>query len=64
MLGVATLIVVTSVMNGFHRELMDKIMGINGHAFLQAVETSFTDWDDVGQKNCDSSWCKTRYSNG
>ncbi|MGI9231004.1 MAG: lipoprotein-releasing system transmembrane subunit LolC, partial [Methylocystis sp.] len=42
MLGVATLIVVTSVMNGFHRELMDKIMGINGHAFLQAVETSFT----------------------
>jgi lipoprotein-releasing system permease protein len=50
MLGVATLIVVTSVMNGFHRELMDKIMGINGHAFLQAVETSFTDWDDVAQK--------------
>lgn len=47
MLGVATLIVVTSVMNGFHRELMDKIMGINGHAFLQAVETRFTDWDDV-----------------
>ena len=39
MLGVATLIVVTSVMNGFHRELMDKIIGINGHAFVQAVET-------------------------
>ncbi len=50
MLGVATLIVVTSVMNGFHRELMDKIMGINGHAFLQAVETPFTDWDDVSAK--------------
>jgi lipoprotein-releasing system permease protein len=50
MLGVATLIVVTSVMNGFHRELMDKIMGINGHAFLQAVETPFTDWDDVASK--------------
>ncbi|WP_036282378.1 lipoprotein-releasing ABC transporter permease subunit [Methylocystis sp. ATCC 49242] len=50
MLGVATLIVVTSVMNGFHRELMDKIMGINGHAFLQAVETPFTDWDDVAGK--------------
>jgi len=50
MLGVATLIVVTSVMNGFHRELMDKIMGINGHAFLQAVETPFTDWDDVASR--------------
>ncbi len=50
MLGVATLIVVTSVMNGFHRELMDKIMGINGHAFLQAVETRFTDWDEVSSQ--------------
>jgi lipoprotein-releasing system permease protein len=50
MLGVATLIVVMSVMNGFHRELMDKIVGINGHAFLQAVETPFTDWDEVSSK--------------
>jgi lipoprotein-releasing system permease protein len=50
MLGVATLIIVTSVMNGFHRELMDKIMGVNGHAFLQAVETPFTDWDEVSAK--------------
>ncbi|MBI3275287.1 MAG: lipoprotein-releasing ABC transporter permease subunit, partial [Methylocystis sp.] len=47
MLGVATLIVVMSVMNGFHRELMDKILGINGHAFVQAVETPLTDWQDV-----------------
>lgn len=50
MLGVATLIVVTSVMNGFHRELMDKIMGVNGHAFIQAVETPFTDWESVSNK--------------
>jgi lipoprotein-releasing system permease protein len=50
MLGVATLIVVMSVMNGFHRELMDKIVGINGHAFLQAAETPLTDWDDVAKK--------------
>ncbi len=50
MLGVATLIIVTSVMNGFHRELMDKIMGVNGHAFMQAVETPFTDWDLVSSK--------------
>lgn len=50
MLGVATLIVVTSVMNGFHRELMDKIMGVNGHAFLQGVEMPLTDWDEVAAK--------------
>jgi lipoprotein-releasing system permease protein len=50
MLGVATLIVVMSVMNGFHRELLDKILGINGHAFLQAVEAPFTDWEDVTKK--------------
>lgn len=50
MLGVATLIVVTSVMNGFHRELMDKIMGVNGHAFVQGVETPLTDWDEVSAK--------------
>lgn len=58
MLGVATLIVVTAVMNGFHRELMDKIMGINGHAFVQAVETPFTDWDDVARRTAKTSGVK------
>lgn len=37
MVAVATLIVVMSVMNGFHIELMNKIIGINGHMFLQSV---------------------------
>ncbi|QGM45568.1 lipoprotein-releasing ABC transporter permease subunit [Methylocystis heyeri] len=46
-LGVATLIVVMSVMNGFHRELMDKILGVNGHAFVQAIDAPFTDWESV-----------------
>jgi len=50
MLGVAALIVVTSVMNGMHRELMDKILGVNGHAFMQGVETPLTDWEDVSVK--------------
>jgi lipoprotein-releasing system permease protein len=46
-LGVGTLIVVMSVMNGFHKELLDKIVGINGHVFLLAADVRFNDYDDV-----------------
>ncbi|GAC1547478.1 MAG: lipoprotein-releasing ABC transporter permease subunit [Beijerinckiaceae bacterium] len=46
-LGVATLIVVMSVMNGFHKELLDKIVGINGHLFIQAADPPFNDYNDV-----------------
>jgi lipoprotein-releasing system permease protein len=46
-LGVATLIVVMSVMNGFHIELMNKIIGINGHLFLQGADTPLNDYDEV-----------------
>jgi lipoprotein-releasing system permease protein len=34
-LGVATLIIVMSVMNGFHTQLVDRIVGVNGHVVLQ-----------------------------
>jgi lipoprotein-releasing system permease protein len=47
MLGVATLIVVMSVMNGFHKELLDKIVGINGHVFVQAADSPMTDYAAV-----------------
>ena len=46
-LGVATLIVVMAVMNGFHIELLNKIVGVNGHIFLQGVETPLTDYQAV-----------------
>jgi lipoprotein-releasing system permease protein len=49
-IGVAALIVVMSVMNGFHRELMDKILGVNGHAFVQTDQPPFTDWRDISDK--------------
>ncbi|ACK49671.1 lipoprotein releasing system, transmembrane protein, LolC/E family [Methylocella silvestris BL2] len=49
-LGVATLIVVMSVMNGFHKELLDKIVGINGHIFLQATDSPLTDYDEVSRE--------------
>ena len=47
MLGVATLIVVMSVMNGFHKELLSKIVGINGHIFVQAADQPMADWQDI-----------------
>ncbi len=50
MLGVATLIVVMSVMNGFRQELLDKIVGINGHIFIQATDVPLTDYDAVDQR--------------
>ena len=36
MLSVAMLVIVMSVMNGFRAELLDKIVGLNGHAIVQA----------------------------
>ncbi len=47
MLGVATLIIVLSVMNGFRKELLDKIVGINGHIFVAGVDKPFTDYAEV-----------------
>src|ERR1700723_4439486 len=49
-LGVWALIVVMSVMNGFRHDLLDKIIGLNGHMFLQGVETPLTDYDAVTQR--------------
>ncbi len=44
MLGVAALIIVMSVMNGFRAELFDKIVGLNGHAVVQGVGGRLPDW--------------------
>ena len=46
-IGVATLIVVMSVMNGFREELLSKILGLNGHFTVYPLERSFTDYDQV-----------------
>ncbi|WP_334654772.1 lipoprotein-releasing ABC transporter permease subunit [Sphingomonas panaciterrae] len=47
MLGVAALVIVMSVMNGFRAELFDKIVGLNGHAVVQGVGGRLTDWREV-----------------
>lgn len=47
MLSVALLVVVMSVMNGFRAELLDKIVGLNGHAIIQAYGGRLENWEQV-----------------
>jgi len=49
-LGVATLIIVMAVMNGFRHELLQKILGLNGHLLIQPLEKPLTDWADVAAR--------------
>jgi lipoprotein-releasing system permease protein len=46
-LGVAALIIVMSVMNGFRAELFDKIVGLNGHAVVTGYGGSLPDWEKI-----------------
>lgn len=50
MLGVATLIIVMAVMNGFRSELLDKILGINGHMLVQPIDLPLNDYDAVSER--------------
>lgn len=50
MLGVATLIIVMAVMNGFRTELLSKILGLNGHLLIQPLESPLTDWKEVADR--------------
>ena len=50
MLGVATLIIVLSVMNGFRKELLSKIVGINGHMFVAPIDKPLTDFADLSDR--------------
>ena len=50
LLGVATLIIVMSVMNGFRKELFNKILGLNGHVIVSKIGVGFDDYAEVAQK--------------
>ncbi|HEY4773616.1 MAG TPA: lipoprotein-releasing ABC transporter permease subunit [Xanthobacteraceae bacterium] len=50
MLGVATLIIVMAVMNGFRKELLDKILGLNGHLLIQPLDAPLTDYEAVAER--------------
>ncbi len=47
MLGVATLIIVMAVMNGFRGELITRILGVNGHVVVQPIDRPLDDYADV-----------------
>jgi lipoprotein-releasing system permease protein len=49
-LGVAALIIVMSVMNGFRAELFDKIVGLNGHAVVQGYNGRLAGWEQIADQ--------------
>jgi lipoprotein-releasing system permease protein len=60
MLGVATLIVVMAVLNGFRNELLDKILGFNGHAIVTRIDgTPIADFDAITRRLADITGVKS-----
>jgi len=50
MLGVATLIIVMAVMNGFRNELFEKILGLNGHIVVHKIGDPFNDYTEAARR--------------
>lgn len=49
MVGVMSLVVVLSVMNGFRDDLMSKILGVNSHVLIMNYGGAFKDYEEVGK---------------
>ena len=49
-LGVATLIVVLSVMNGFQREIRNRILSVTSHATMMGLEGNLSNWQNLRLK--------------
>jgi len=50
MLGIVALVVVLSVMNGFHKEIRERILGMASHATISAPEGSLMEWRQVMER--------------
>ena len=62
-LGVATLIIVMSVMNGFREDLIGRILGLNGHLAVYAGSGVLTDFDGAATKTSSSLTASGRRKN-
>jgi lipoprotein-releasing system permease protein len=49
-LGVATLIIVMAVMNGFRQDLMSRILGFNGHLYVYGATDTVRDYDELADQ--------------
>ncbi|PLX62487.1 lipoprotein-releasing ABC transporter permease subunit [Sedimenticola selenatireducens] len=49
MLGVVALIAVLSVMNGFHKEVRERILGMTSHATISSYQNNLTEWQEAMQ---------------
>ncbi|MBM7049546.1 MULTISPECIES: lipoprotein-releasing ABC transporter permease subunit [Rhizobium] len=50
MLGVAALIIVMAVMNGFRAELFKQILGFNGHVVVQPIDSPLNDYAELAKR--------------
>ena len=53
-IGVAILIIVMAVMNGFREELINRVLGLNGHLGVYGFGKPLEDYDDLLYGNEDS----------
>lgn len=49
LIGVATLIIVMSVMNGFRTELFSRILGVNGHMVVESIDAPLNDYAKIAE---------------
>src|SRR5277367_629708 len=49
-LGVATLIIVMAVMNGFRHDLLARILGLNGHVVVQGADGNLPNFDAIAAR--------------
>ncbi|MEH6632132.1 MAG: lipoprotein-releasing ABC transporter permease subunit [Halopseudomonas aestusnigri] len=58
-LGVATLIIVMSVMNGFRQELLGRILGVNGHLAVMGVQGDLVEYKTIAERISEISGVKS-----